>query len=288
MTHNVSNNRLEQHMKILVTGSTGRIGSRVADQLSGTHEVVRASRSPRGANAVRFDWTDRETWSEAVSGVDAVFLLTPEAAGNLGEDVASFVAVARKANVKRIVLLSAIGVGLGPDVTGMEFIEQAVSSSGVSYSILRANTFMQNFVSGPFAGPIAESGAVVAPVGDVTVSFVDLRDLAACAVYVLQNDVLGTFELTGAESLTFADAATQISRSTGKQIGFVDPGVEATRMGMLAGGMPPPVVEMILGFYATLRSGAHSHVTTILEEFLSRPAIDFATFADDHREGWHH
>jgi uncharacterized protein YbjT (DUF2867 family) len=275
-------------MKVLVTGSTGRIGSLVADQLSGTHQVVRASRSPQRANDVRFDWTDHETWSKAVSGVDAVFILTPEAAGNLGERVASFTSVARDASVKRIVLLSAIGVGLGPDVTGMEFIEQAATNSGTSCSILRANTFMQNFVSGPFAGPIAESGAVVAPVGDAAVSFVDLRDLAACTVYALQNEVPGTFELTGPESLSFTEAAARISLATGKQISFVDPGVEATRVGMLAGGMPPPVVEMILGFYATLRSGAHSHVTKAVEDFLSRPAIDFATFADDHKKGWQH
>ena len=56
---------------ILVIGSTGKTGKRVAAQLEIRGIPVRhGSRS----SAIPFDWDNRQTWAHALAGVDKVYL----------------------------------------------------------------------------------------------------------------------------------------------------------------------------------------------------------------------
>jgi uncharacterized protein YbjT (DUF2867 family) len=56
---------------ILVLGSTGKTGRRVADQLTSLGIPVR--HGSRGAD-IPFDWEDQQTWTAAVAGVDKVYI----------------------------------------------------------------------------------------------------------------------------------------------------------------------------------------------------------------------
>ena len=56
---------------ILVIGSTGKTGKRVADQLERRGIPVRhGSRS----SDTPFDWEDRQTWAPALAGVEKVYI----------------------------------------------------------------------------------------------------------------------------------------------------------------------------------------------------------------------
>jgi uncharacterized protein YbjT (DUF2867 family) len=273
-------------MSVLVMGSSGRIGSLVSDALAadGT-EVMRATRSPSNPNDARFDWRDETTWAVA-EGAESVFLMTPEQAGPLGLEGSKFVSRAVDAGVRRIVLLSAFGVDAMPDVTGMQAIEAAVHRSGLEWSILRPNTFMQNFIHGPFASAINQ-GLIVAPVGDAAVSFIDFGDIARCAVAELgPNATGGVLTLTGPTVVTFAEAAAMISEASGRPVKYRDPGEDGQRQILGEIGMPPPIAEMILGFYATLRSGAHAVVTDTVEQLTSEAPTTFASFCAVHANEW--
>jgi uncharacterized protein YbjT (DUF2867 family) len=273
-------------MTALLLGSSGRIGSLVTDHLISAGAAVRtATRSPSKPTDVRFDWHDETTW-QTVEGVTSLFLMTPEQAGPLGVEGTKFVIRAADAGVRRIVLLSALGVDAVPDGTGMQAIETAVGASGLGWSILRPNTFMQNFTSGPFVNSISQ-GLIVAPVGDAAVSFIDLADIARCVIAELgPNATGGVLTLTGSTAVTFAEAATMISDACAIRVDYRDPGEDGMRKILSDAGMPAPVTEMILGFYATLRSGAHAIVTDTVEQLIAQPPTSFDSFCAAHADEW--
>ena len=99
-------------MKVLVTGASGYVGTRVADRFERDgHEVVRFSRQSGG------DITDAEAVAEAVAGVDAIAHLVAILDGsdeqfqavNVG-GTRNVLAAAEAAGVKRFLHMSALGV----------------------------------------------------------------------------------------------------------------------------------------------------------------------------------
>lgn len=99
-------------MAILVTGSTGTIGTQVLNFLDGHGAEVRAlTRSPEKANfaagvtAVKGDLADIDSIRAALDGVSTLFLLAPNAPDELTQAMLALNA-AREAGVKGIVYLS--------------------------------------------------------------------------------------------------------------------------------------------------------------------------------------
>src|SRR2546423_3242599 len=103
---------------ILVTGATGTIGRDVARQLSGKGTSGRAgvrdkanARKQFGADIalVPFDFENKKTFFGGFEGVEKFFLLPPLLPNQL-EVMNAFVDAAKRAGVRHIVKLSAIGV----------------------------------------------------------------------------------------------------------------------------------------------------------------------------------
>lgn len=276
-------------INVLVLGATGNIGRRLIHHLTQRNASVRrATRTPVRPGDIRFDWADPASWSDALDGVERIFLMTPETVGNLAEPAATFIDVADDAGVAHVVLLSAVGVDdLAGDPTGMAHIETAVRGASASHSILRANTFMENFTIGPFASAIIERNAVVAPVGDARVSFVGVDDIARVADHELNDTPHGeTLTITGPDALSFADCADEISNACDRAIDFVDPGVRGMRQILEDTDAPPPMVDLVLGFYATLADGSHAAVTTTVADLTGAPPATFADFCAANAAAW--
>lgn len=95
-----------QRMTVVVTGSSGRTGSRVAQAAEAAGLTVRAASRAQG-----FDWHDGSTWADVLRGADAAYLVYPSDVG--APDAADAVGrLAREAvalGVRRLVLLSSRG-----------------------------------------------------------------------------------------------------------------------------------------------------------------------------------
>src|SRR6056297_880652 len=92
----------------LVIGATGKTGSRVVARLRDLGAPVKpASRS----SETYFDWTDPDSWVEALSGIDATYITYfPDLAlPGAAETVRAFVDVALERGVRRHVLLAGRG-----------------------------------------------------------------------------------------------------------------------------------------------------------------------------------
>ncbi|SFR87324.1 Nucleoside-diphosphate-sugar epimerase [Stenotrophomonas maltophilia] len=105
-------------MKILLTGSSGRIGRAIFGALAATHEVIGLDRSPFATTRIIADVTNTKALERAVRGVDAVIHTAALHAPHVGlvpdtvfqqinvEATAQLLRLARDAGVGRFVLTS--------------------------------------------------------------------------------------------------------------------------------------------------------------------------------------
>ena len=200
---------------ILVIGSTGKTGRRVAERLIRRGLTVRHG-SRRSSTP--FDWDRPETWPGALAGVSSAYVsYFPDLAfPGAPEKVAALTQAAAEAGVKRLVLLS------GRGETHAEACEDIVRNCGLDYTLVRAAWFAQNFSEGYLHDPVLH-GMIALPAGGVREPVVDADDIADVAVAALtENGHSGQlYEITGPRLLSFAEAAAELSNAVGREVRYV-------------------------------------------------------------------
>src|SRR5437763_15942827 len=191
----------------------------------------------------------------------------------------AFVDAAKRARVRHIVKLSAIGVDDDTRPTAVKWHaanEQHIRESGLAFTFLRPNSFMQNFIT--YFPP--RNGAIYLPWGDGTASFVDTRDIARVAATVLTSDGHEgkIYTLTGPATLGIAEVARILSEVTGGEIKYVDVPETAARDGMLEAGVPRWQVELVMELQAVNKQNRWDNVTSDIEKGTGTPSTDFAQF----------
>ncbi|MGW0663413.1 SDR family oxidoreductase [Streptodolium elevatio] len=258
---------------ILVLGGTGKTGRHVVDALVRRGHPVRAvSRS----TSPRFDWHDRDTWKEALSGVGAVYIVEPDDGPvPLGE----FSRLAVEAGVVRQVLLSArsrddIHVAL----KGAS--EAAVRESGAEWTMLRPAWFHQNFTELPMFTESLAAGELRLPTGEGREPFIDARDIGEVAAEALTapGHAGKVYELTGPQSLTFAEAVALVGGATGRELRFRAVSEEDYATDLLAAGLPEEHHEMFIGLFRVIREGRAEGETGDVREVLGREPRSFAAW----------
>jgi uncharacterized protein YbjT (DUF2867 family) len=193
-------------------------------------------------------------------------------------------------NINHIVKLSVMGADAEPGITGGRLHRQAekmIEDSGISFTFLRPNFFMQNFVNF-LSQMIREQGSFYLPAGDGKVSFVDIRDIAAVAVQALTNNYHSkkAYTITGQEAISYEDAAKILSEQVGKNISYVNVSEEQTREGMKSMGMNEWFINSMMELYDITRMGYASQVSSAIEEITGRKPISFSQFARDYAESF--
>ena len=289
---------------ILVTGATGTVGSEVIKQLiSSPHTSnfnIRAAVRSLGeeeesgkkvaaekVKPVQIDYNKPYTIEEAFKDVDRLFLVTPFQS-NMVELSSNLVRVAKKTGVvKHIVKLSVMGADADPGITGGRLHRQAeniIEESGISYSFLRPNFFMQNFINF-FSQTIKEQGAFYLPAGDGKVSFVDVRDIASAAVQALLNESKhgqNAYNITGPDAISYAQAAEILSNEIGRKIKYVDISEDQAREGMKAMGMDEWFINSMMDLFSITRAGYASEISSAIEQVTGKKPITFSKFAKDY------
>lgn len=258
---------------VLILGGSGKTGRRVADGLGQRGVPVRlASRTTKPA----FDWTDRNTWSEALNGAGAVYLVyQPDlAVPGAKEDITALAKLALAAGAPRIVMLS----GRGEEEALAS--EQALIESGADWTVIRSAWFNQNFSEGMFRDMVM-AGEVALPVGGVKEPFVDIDDIAEIAVMALTEDghVGQLYEVTGPRLLTFSQAVEEVARASGRKVSFQQISHEAFMTGAADMGLPQDILWLLNMLFAETLDGRNEHLTDGVKEALGRPAQDFSAYA---------
>jgi uncharacterized protein YbjT (DUF2867 family) len=210
---------------IVVSGATGRLGGRVARRLGGelrllVRDPARAPLVP-GASVAVAGYGDRKALREALRGAETVLMVS---AAETPERVAqhrSFVDAAATAGVRHLVYTSFAGASPHATFTLARdhwATEQHIRLSGLEWTFLRDNLYA-DFL--PFM--VGEDGVIRGPAADGRAAVVAQDDIADAAIAVLRDPAPHagqTYDLTGPEALTLAEAAGIVGRATGREVRY--------------------------------------------------------------------
>lgn len=260
--------------RYLVLGATAKTGRRVADKLRAQgHEVRAVSRN----TSPSFDWTNPDSWQDCLNDVDAVYITFQPDLAVPGSDaiIAQFAKAAIANGANRLVMLS----GRGEEAAHRA--EDALLQSGADATILRANWFFQNFSEDLFL-PYIQSGTLALPAGDIPEPFIDADDIAECAVACLLDPAhIGkTYELSGAEALTFADVTAIIGQAIHRPVHFVPITLDELDAGMAADGVPDDFRGLIRYLFSEVLDGRNSTPTQDVKAILGRDPNSLIRYAE--------
>jgi uncharacterized protein YbjT (DUF2867 family) len=288
-------------MNILVTGSTGTIGSLVVDGLAAQGANVHAltrnpdkTSFPAGVTAVRGDMTDIPSMRAALKQVDTLFLLNAVVADEVTQAIGTL-SLAREAGIERIVYLSVLNSDAYTDVphfTGKYTVERMIEQLDLPVTVLRPSYFMQNDVK--LKDGLLQ-GRYGMPVGDVGISMVDVRDIAEIAVTSLLRRAQASaplprevIEIVGPDVLTGNALATLWSGVLGKPITGAGNDLGAFE-GFMAGIMPSWSaydLRLMLARFHTDGMLGKPLAVKILTGLLGHPPRRYRDFATELAQAW--
>jgi len=195
---------------VLVAGATGLLGSEICRRLRGAGHSVRAlvrANSARdrisavesaGADTAIGDLKNPASLSQACEGVSAV-ITTASSTLSRGEGDSietvdrqgqlSLIDAAKCAGVRQFVYVSIPPDGRYdcPLFQAKREVETALTRSGIEYTVLRANYFMEVWLSPALGFDYANGRATVYGSGEEPIAWVSYRDVAGFAVDALGN-----------------------------------------------------------------------------------------------------
>lgn len=281
--------------RTLVTGATGTVGSLLVRELSKRGEQTRAAvhteakaRMLTEANVEIFemDFADKPSIDAALRGIEKVYLLTPLGPGQ-PEMANFFVDRAKEAGVKYIIRQSA----LAAETEAITLLRQHrasethIEESGIPYTHLRPNSFMQNFVN--FMGEgIRTSGKIYLPLKTARVSYIDARDIARVAATLLAGAIKPehlnrAYALTGPQPYSMDDVAASISKASGRPVQYMDISPADARAGMQSAGIADWAIEAMVELYEFQRAGRAEFISSATEEITGSRPFAFEDFARD-------
>ena len=276
---------------ILVTGASGNAGGAVLKEVLKTNKPVKGMyRSPADAakasvevGAVIADFADRGSLGRALEGVEAVYLVCSPVR-ELVELEGNMVDACQAAGVRHVVLNSALGAGDYPKSfpSWHRRVEDKLSASGLDYTILRPNSFMQNILT-YYASSIRTEGAFYAAMGNARTSFIDVRDVAAVAARTLTSPGHAgkTYELNGPEALTYGEVAEKITQASGRRVQYVDIPVAQQKQAMLDQRLPEWLATALLDLQAYYTGGKGGEVDDVISTILGRAPRTMDQFLAD-------
>ena len=276
---------------ILIT-TAGKVGAEAARLLAQQGDPVRIlvrdvdkriDLSRVGVEMVRGDLEDPATIDVAMRGVSSVILVSPA----LPAQELNVVNSAARASVEHVVKITSKASADSPVARRRDqsTIEEGLISSGLDYTLLRNNVYMQNFLM--LAPAIARSSSFGSNTGEGRGGLIDSRDVAAVAAMIASDPVSHknkTYWLTGPESLTYADAADVMTKVLGRRITFHPLTNEEQRQAMIAVGVPEHIAQMNAQALGLCTEGDADWVTDDVTTILGRHGRSFEQFITDHAE----
>lgn len=270
--------------KILVTGATGNLGNAVVKALDDKGFDVKAgttnpvnSKLPRGIETVKVVYEEPDSIDTALEGVSGLFLIAPPMDPEAPSKLIPVIDKAKAADVEHIVFNSALGVDYNEEAP-LRIIEQYLKASGVNYTILRPNFFMENFSDG-FIAPMIAGGGIFLAADDEKTSFISTRDIAEVAAHAFQHKRFGIeYNLTGPDALDHTEVAKIISENSGKDVRYHALKEEEMLQGARDNGMPEGAVQYMAILYSAVREGLMAVLTEDVEKATGKKPISFAEF----------
>ena len=278
---------------ILVTGATGKTGGETARALAGRGVKVRAlvrdvakaeGLKALGIELVPGDVTDSASVLKAMAGVQRLLVLLPNSQRQLDLEK-QLVDLAKQAGVRHIVKMSsmeAVADAQTPIPQAHWASEQHIRQSGLAWTMIKPNFFMQNFLGS--AKSIKENKSFSLPMGEGRTAMADARDIGAVTAEALagKGHEGQNYEITGPELLTFHQVAERFSEVLGTKISYA-PADPAMYLGILKRVLPNEWhANAVSALFREIAEGVTPHVTDTFRRLMGREPISLAQFIRDH------
>lgn len=289
-------------MAILVTGSTGQVGSQVVDLLAGQGADIRAltkdpakARFPAGVTPVKGDLMDPASMRSALAGTKTLFLLNAVAPDELTQALIAL-NLAREAGVAGVVYFSVLNGGDFTDVPHFASklaVERAIDRAGVPATVLCNAYFFQNDAG--FKDPVLGHGVYPMAVGAVGLSMVDTRDAAEVAALSLaeREDAADppppdAVDVAGPDILTGEAIAAIWSEALGRPVSYGGDDLDAfeRRLGAQAPGWMAYDTRVMMGNFQRHGMAAAPEAIERLARMLGRPLRAYRDFARETAAKW--
>lgn len=259
-----------------VTGASGHLGRHVIGALLDRgvtpSDIVAIARTPakiadlleQGITIREADYSQPETLTSALEGVDRLLLISGSEVGQRASQHAAVIAAAKLANVNRIVYTSVLRADTSELLLAPEHkaTEEVLRASGISYTILRNGWYIENYTDQ--MAQYLQHGAIVSATNGARVSAATRADYAAAAAVVLLDDKHenAIYEL-GGTAFTISELANAISEVTGTKVLHQDVDVAALRDILQSVGLDKSTAE----FVASLdEAAAHGELYTVSDD----------------------
>lgn len=272
---------------ILVTGGTGKTGSRIVDQLRAKSILPRiASRNAKGADFVRFQWQDPTSFKAAFSDIKAVYLVAPTDTFDSIGAMQPALEFAREVGIVRFILLSASSLDEGGPMMGA--VHAWLRGNAPEWAVLRPSWFMQNFSEGQHLAPIRDNSAIFSATQGGRIGFIDAEDIASCAATLLLAPEIENTEhiLTGPRSNSYDEVAEVFSRHLERRVNHMRLSVSGITKRFISLGFPEDYATMLAAMDETIASGSENRTTDTVRELTGQEPCSLDAFVRNHRECW--
>jgi len=279
---------------ILVTGATGNFGSSTAKYLQEKNVSFRAASNDIEALRKRFgndndvdlttfNWNEPKTFADALKGVDIVYLISPPFTNDFHNKAKPFIEEAKKANVKHIVLTTALFANRPESI--FYKTEELIKNSGIGYTIIRPSFLFQNFINYDLQS--VKGGAVFAPSAKGKTSYVDVRNIGEASAVILQNPSAHTarvYSITGSEALTHGQMADILSEQLLYPVAHISPDVDDYKKTLAGFNVPDFVYEFMAMLYTTVAQGQWEEVSNDYTLLTGKKPNTFADFIKENQK----
>lgn len=264
-------------MTIAVTGATGQLGRLALGAIAARGgSAIALARDPAKAADLRaevraFDYLDTGTFA-ALRGVDTLVLISSNDFNDRVGQHLRVIDAARAAGVGRVIYTSLLRADTSPMLLAGDHkaTEAHLMASGLGYTILRNGWYLENHTAS--LGASIAAGALIGSAGAGRFSAAARADYAeAIAVTALGADHSGrVYELGGDVAYSLADMAAEVSRQTGKDIGYTDLPPDAYAGILQSFGLPEGFAHVLADSDVQAAKGALEETSRSLSRLIGR------------------
>jgi NAD(P)H dehydrogenase (quinone) len=272
-----------------VTGASGQLGRLAVEQLLArgvtASEVVALVRTPskaadladRGVQVREADYSQPQTLSSALAGVDRLLLISSSEAGQRVAHHTNVIEAATTAGVSRIVYTSMLDAddSTNPLAEEHRATEQALREADVAHTLLRNGWYTENYTDQ--LGQYLRTAEIVGAAGAGKISAATRQDFGAAAAAALLQDETGnrTYEL-GGPAFDLTDLARVIREVTGTSVSYRDMPTQEYVSSLQQTGLDEGTTQFVAALDASIAHGDLETTSQDLAQLLGRPATPLA------------
>ncbi len=278
---------------ILITGATGRVGSKLVESLLQSGKQVRvlvrnpqkaASLQALGASVCLGDLNRLDHLDIALQKCDHLFSIPPNTINQAEQEIQLYQA-AKRTGIQHIVKLSTVKSDLESPCYFFKqhaIAEQYLKQLGIKFTILQTNSFMQNFLW--FAHEIRTKGTLSLPMRDARTAPIDIRDVVRIGTAILtEGEHEGkTYNLTGSELLSLQEIAEKLSTVANQNIAYIDDSPSNFKQIIICSGISEWFAEAVTTSWQIANKGEPT-LTDVVTKIGRKQPITFNEFARDYK-----